>query len=457
MKINFNYRFHPVGQGLFASGSLHAEIDQDAHIAYSWVFDCGSMSPKTDLQPEVVNFRRYGLKNQNALDLLCISHFDCDHVNGLTDLLKDTDVDTVVIPYYTPLQRLVIGCMQEGRAASSPDYHRFIHDPISFILNSAQRVRRIILIFPGTSPNEAQSPFTPPLSDYPIDLTDNFDPLSKEVMQDERRPWLFRVANPDDRVPPDGSLPSLTKSLKDSGVELVAMQERCILSSAQFGMERWEFLFHHKPQSITISDYIVNEMDRIFHLPSSTGDGRSIVDCLQVRELRNRIRDVYRKANPDSKRFNTNGLSTYAGPVEAEITMISDKLLWSGIPPSIVPTNLTCRNIYYPFRPPNKASILYTGDTDLAPPENRDELIEFLTLERFKKVLVLQVPHHGSRNNWQIGSASSFPHLWSVISAKPTYKHGHPHTEVVTDLLEHNPVLVNLKSGVSWLGTCQFS
>ena len=138
---------------------------------------------------------------------------------------------------------------------------------------------------------------------------------------------------------------------------------------------------------------------------------------------------------------------------------VSVPQIWHGVPP-VRPSN--GRIVSWEYGPPwpgrhQRPAILYLGDADLQPNEHRDELKRFLTDERWQSIYVLQIPHHGSKHNWQIGSANEFHHQWSVFSADPLYKHHHPDQAVLLDLLGRNPLLVDRIAGVGWSGLCHFA
>jgi len=100
--------------------------------------------------------------------------------------------------------------------------------------------------------------------------------------------------------------------------------------------------------------------------------------------------------------------------------------------------------------------VLYSGDANFQPRTHRDELRQFLTAERWQGIHILQVPHHGSEKNWEVGSANEFCHQWSVFSADPNYKHHHPDQPVILDLLQMGPRLVDRVAGAGWCGLCHF-
>ena len=86
---------HPVGQGAFYTERISINGK-----TYNVVYDCGSTTAykvnrgKPILEAEIKTF--YG-KNEN-IDLLFISHFDYDHVNGLKYLKDHCNIKRVIMP-----------------------------------------------------------------------------------------------------------------------------------------------------------------------------------------------------------------------------------------------------------------------------------------------------------------------------------------------------------------------
>ena len=82
---------HPVGQGAFCSEQFF--YDKDKCPFFTAVYDCGAHNKNAHARIKQINEFRANV------DLLFISHFHDDHINGVLDLLKDKDkVYKIVIP-----------------------------------------------------------------------------------------------------------------------------------------------------------------------------------------------------------------------------------------------------------------------------------------------------------------------------------------------------------------------
>lgn len=89
--------FHPVGQGAF-----YTEVFlNDDGSRFVMVYDCGTETGEKNME-ESFEKQMDLFKEQNItdskIDLLFISHFHADHINGLNRLLENTKVKKTVIP-----------------------------------------------------------------------------------------------------------------------------------------------------------------------------------------------------------------------------------------------------------------------------------------------------------------------------------------------------------------------
>lgn len=144
MNINGAFRFHNIGQGLFYSGLLN-KSDSNSQSTFSFVYDCGTFSSKTLLRQEIDAYKLLlpGVRNSRnkKLDLLIVSHLHDDHVNGLEYLLKDVDVETVVMPYVDDGLKL----LARLESASDNEFlQTFYLDPVAWFISKG--VRRILLL-----------------------------------------------------------------------------------------------------------------------------------------------------------------------------------------------------------------------------------------------------------------------------------------------------------------------
>lgn len=85
---------HPIGQGAFYTEELTSIDGREANI----VFDCGTGKAG---DKDLLNYEALSWREKQNIDILFISHFDKDHVNGIDYLVKDHSIKRVVIPQIT--------------------------------------------------------------------------------------------------------------------------------------------------------------------------------------------------------------------------------------------------------------------------------------------------------------------------------------------------------------------
>lgn len=454
--FQFQYRFHPAGQGVFSSGTVEDKTTPPSFLPFHWVVDCGSTNQEV-LRPVVAEYRA-SIIEDSRLDLLCISHFDHDHVSGLKDLLKGLRVKTVVMPYYTPRERLLIGSKISRR---SSDYVDFLSNPVAYVLERAESVEQIILIETGSDGDDPDS-----------NLTDR-SPIVPEGPE-EKHPhedgsWTLKFPESEPQ-PIEGALvidgPTLELA-KRQGTKLLSTAPS-LWAIANAHPAAWEFLFFHKPISPELIKSIRVNVDALVHKVGRR-QKRDLSEILQNEEVCANIKEIFKAALKAAKRgsklkpketINSTSLCVYSGPFS-----FNDHAQCTGLAVFPVPFNSCGHTLYWRGSPHSYCSLLYTGDANFQIAANRQELRDFLahpkhgtpTPVRWEQIAILQVPHHGSAENWQSGAAGEFLHHWSVFCADETHQgYKHPSREVLLDLLHRSPLLANKRQGWNWHGTVHF-
>lgn len=438
--LDFQYRFHAAGQGVFASGTVRSSNGQ---IPFHWVFDCGSVNVRNVLKQKVVRYRDLVLGDA-PLDLLCISHFDHDHVSGLSTLLKDLQIGTIVLPYLSPLERLILGSKMER---TDREYLKFLTSPVDVLLEHAKSIDRIILIGRNPPEDEVNAEGQPWIPNEP------------GIHEKDRRPsWQLK---PDHHVrftDPHRFVNSKTlKRVAKNNTQILATSDSFELraSSASFH-ETWEFCFHHKPISPEVVSRIKREVMKALGWRTLPRRITELRDGLTEVSTRKKIKKAYvaalDKSGPDD--INSTSLCVYSGPVLVNYNGGWISTPW---PNTLISPRLDTSHAFGPW-PGARCSILYTGDANLKRAENLKDLINFLGRERWEDVAILQVPHHGSRYNWEPSSVEDFNHCYSVFCAdEHNLTYGHPHREVLLSLMAHGPILANRETGWGWTGSAHFA
>ena len=148
--VNTEFRFHNVGQGLFYSG----EIERSGSYL-RFVYDCGSETTKM-ISNAVETFKQ-SIKD-SEIDMLVISHFHEDHVSGLEELFNSFTIKNVILPYFTPIERLLIALRNVGMPLW---YYEFLSDPVEYLVEKG--VERVVVLGGRHGRNE-EYPQRPPQS-----------------------------------------------------------------------------------------------------------------------------------------------------------------------------------------------------------------------------------------------------------------------------------------------------
>jgi hypothetical protein len=143
---NRQFIFHNAGQGLFYSGKING---------FEFVYDCGSIR-KQHLTDLVLDYKHTLLNGK--LNLLILSHLHEDHVAGLFTLFHrnpKTAVERVILPYLSPIERLVLAI-----GAPAPDtgdwYYNFLSDPVQFFVERG--VQRITYLGGSERDQQTENP-----------------------------------------------------------------------------------------------------------------------------------------------------------------------------------------------------------------------------------------------------------------------------------------------------------
>ena len=392
--------FWNVGQGLFSSG----RIQMGDALAFHWVYDCGTSSSQKLIQNAV---NKYNFdKNHRNIDLLVLSHFDKDHISGVKELLKNgRKIKRWVVPYYPLWQRLVIASLLDIQ----PDDEEwaFYQNPIQYFKTYfAKELKKTKFLLLPEKENESEISINLEPSDFDDvlsfetteKLSNEFDNLGQNVH------WL----NPDKAL-------LLRK-----------------------GEEQFEFVLYNVP----------------FHLLAKVPTNLTAFQK-QVKQI---IQSHQSNSTDPTPALKT--LYTFAfGNGNKHKNIISQYLYIRNIKLSsfwgmgynhIFDVSIDNENeIVVIPEDKTKNAILYTGDAFLNDLPLLTDLTQSLGAERMARIYCLQVPHHGSKHNWQQGLANIFSPCISVFSADSQRRNGHPHGEVLKDFSTYTPILVNKNKRLS--------
>ena len=414
----FFYNFYPVGQGLFASGTIQ-QLENDIPN-FRWVYDCGTSSSQSLVQNGISNLLQ-GCDEGLPLDLVTISHFDKDHISGISALLSKCRLDTLILPYMPLWQRLVIA-FEEG-ILSHQSLMEFFVNPVKYLTQlEGADISRILFVLPG-----GESPsFFPTETDTALyEDGEHWKPeYDREEPRDREEHNYFDAAK----------------------TEVYYLKAGSRLHLAGL----WEFVPYNDadlaPKATTEFRNAVEEKKKVL-LDSNSVCGRNAA----LKELKVLYDEQF--GNSPEKR-NTISLFLYGGPIYQSWKNTKLYRCLSNCP--------VCYSRFFPdyIRERchislclQRCSILYTGDGYLNTPERLRALTKFLQEDRMCQIEVFQVMHHGSKNNWHLGVAQSIKPIVSVFCSDPQRKRPrHPHPRVLRDFWEYGPIQVDKLRGAKFGG-----
>lgn len=395
--------FHPVGQGLFSTGRI--VNDREEH--FQWFYDCGTSSRNEVLERAIDHhkecrtcchpiFEWFFRNSPMKMDLGVISHFDNDHISGISQLLSGYgSLKTLLMPYATLAQRLFYAFKQTNDMES--EIVSFCANPIAFA-RERWRAHRILIV-PGGATSGGVDPMPGPVDD---------NELGEGI-------WLHVGST----SPPDEEYTLDAANAGNVGVLPVGSRLHPVAGRAKL----WEFRLYNDQHLISKLNEPFEREVRSLHPQLLAGDLSALRKAKSVYDRTFGNCAVAR--NEISLFIYAQQLGTHLdGYCHAE---------WG----------LSGRYSR------DKMSILYTGDGFLDTPERSEDLMRTMA---WRSLVMLQVPHHGSKSAWRFENpdsrrrplASDLDPKFSIFCADPTRKSpAHPNVHVLLELLEYGPCIVD--------------
>lgn len=365
-----HFTFHNAGQGLFYSGRIGD---------FNFIYDCGS-EKKVHIQSVVSEFKKNTL-GKSTIDLLVLSHLHSDHVSGLDVLLDRTVVDTVVLPYLSPKERLMVALEGSNSSAWLRD---FWADPVSYL--DGKNVRRIVLF----GVNEASPP-----EDVSEGGSNRFEGRKMDI----------------DRLLKDEKLENQIRNREKQSVTNLLDQSRLLAKRHNISLmtnSGWLFRFFNVKQRD-------QKQDQFEECVTKTFPDDDLIDVIRDKSRLETLRTCYNMLGGD---FNDTSLVLYHGPISGRLHRMNQ----CDFCPRV--------SFHRTKQSPNRLAIrlhravghFLTGDVNFS---KWTEISKHYGPYLFTVALAL-VPHHGSRSNWRQSALSDIANACWVTSAGISNKHGHP-------------------------------
>ncbi|MPR05338.1 hypothetical protein F0169_26650 [Pseudomonas sp. MAFF 212408] len=376
------------------------------------------------------------------LDLVVISHFDRDHISGIIRLLERFDVGDLLLPYVPLWKRLAIAFQLNERPRSS--LTRFLLDPIEFISRlSGSSVKRILYTLSAEPPLDgAVSEARGPVSPDGARVTETTRPSPHDQTEEGEGTNLnIRIQKhvfSDSDITQEKLVDSEDLNRHSvSGIEV----EYLAVGSALVVANRWEFVPYNDAKLASLATAAFRkEVERLRNDLLLTSERRVREQAFQ--DLKNYY-DITLGRSNESR--NVISLFMYAGPMSSSLDRCRSR--------SYVEISTeggrylrNCLGIEDRW-----GGVLYTGDGYIDNDRRLLSLQSYLTSNRFSRIYILQVMHHGAEDNWYKNLAKKIKPSFSVFSSDPGHGgYKHPHAAVLRDFWPYGPLQVNKQTTVTF-------
>lgn len=360
---------HAVGHGFFHTASVTSLDSRQSEQPFRYVYDCGAKKRSGLLAPAIES---YGdVTGDEPIDLLVLSHFHADHVNGLESLLVRRKVRLATIPYLPAEERLLLVAQLLTKAHSGFSELRMAADPEAWLLERG--VAGVVAVRPG---NEAQR-----------DARRN-RPRDSDVQRGVvPSPWSLHWGEA------TGPIVAPATEVTDEVPMVLALGDAVF----QFDF----FCWHAKNQAKRFARAWIKEGPPT--VPDLFDSENELADRLRETDFRARLVRCYRDVA--AKGLNWSSLCLLAAPPQPATVFLQE------LPPY--------------WRTPHLGNAGWLGTGDL---EMRDPVVWKAFLGRYEglgPVHTISLPHHGSIKNFNPGLLRLRPAV--VFATCPTGSAKHPH------------------------------
>tara|TARA_R110002072_G_scaffold7503_2_gene40602 strand:+ start:354119 stop:355426 length:1308 start_codon:yes stop_codon:yes gene_type:complete len=403
--MHLDFKFHPIGQGLFYSGIFtHLSGNQ-----FSIVYDCGTDSSRQYINHEINDFTNeleLDKESNDKLDIFFISHLHADHTNKIADLLKATNgAKYAILPYLNPDELLLAytdyvnsGNYLDDDGNPDPNLLLFFSNPTAFLKEF--RVDSIIFIHPDSDSTTSAEDDNPEKDD---------DPSSKD--------FRFKLIN--------GLEPNKEQEETNSNVEHYFDAGKLKINTF------WEFKFFNKPRSTVAIAAFKKDIEALI-TTNATQDNIANHILAHPKTFEKSFKTIYENHFGVKQLINQTSLVVYHGALAPE-RFVSSYIRWPL--PRFIRRRIN-----------SGTGTLLSADICLDAATLTELRQKWTNNKYFDNVDICQVPHHGSRGDMSFQVFQEFGNviIW-LINFGLGNKHKLPHQDII-NLLVNNGKIRNIFS-----------
>lgn len=394
--IDAIFKFHPIGQGCFYTGKI--VLNNTNHIEFNFVYDCGTDSKMSFLENEIDIYK--ASLSKKTIDLLIISHFDQDHVNGIIRLLSGIKCERLIIPYYNPIERLLVFTTL---LESDDEYIQMLQSPINFFSNDRFNIEEIIII---GSPEDENGIFT---NKNPDDIPPKlFDEIDFEGLKNIEFKADFIAISEKKKILDE--IEAIEGKLKNT-------QKLNFLNFNSVKINFWEFVFYLKKHE---NDILINKFQKDVDIILDR-ENIKLLDMFDE-DFIIQLKDAYRQYF--GKDLNNTSLVTYHGPIANFKNHYNYFSKFSN---------------YFHEYTQNCMGSLLTGDINIKSKLQSKKMIDYFA-GLIPKVCFFQVPHHGAKANWNFNVPNGLNFFNNYIINHGVGRIHHPSVDVVQYIKTNNTI-----------------
>lgn len=399
IEVDSEFKFHNVGQGLFYTG-----VVATSRASFRFIYDVGSDN-QTAIDQAVDDYTG----DVSSVDILFISHLHKDHTSGINKLLDNISVKHVYLPYLGVGERLLLAVMYPKE---NEWYYRFLQDPATFLLERHVEVVTFIELDDNNPFRRGSS--EPPRrdndtrEDFPLEIENRLDDLGEqrqeEILSVESRHWDDYLSK------------GLVKFKTHHGYLTV------------FGVWLFSLFNYHLPSKAVL------EFSNCANRALGSLDLKS---AITNKNARGRLKECYDNVKKRLKNdFNNTSLILYHQPLSGYSISTIDFPIYCMY--NLIFCHRWCRNriVEYLYTHQKRFGQLLTADINLN--------VDFQQIYKhfhiyFDNIFLIQVPHHGSRKNWNDELLSMVPRpSWWIFSAGVKNRYRHPHPGIFLEIAENH-------------------